>query len=91
MGLVMPLLDYCSKTSTNLHTDIQNALALFGYPMVEKELQEAHENSTQPKRKRYAFCHFFKEKKTSNKYYKCSEFVCNEHSVKRVFCITCSK
>ena len=91
MILVSPLLEYRSKTSTNLHKDIQNALAVFGYPIIDEKLKGANENSTKSKRKRHAFCHFSKDRKTSNKCYKCSEFVCNEHSVKRIFCITCSK
>jgi hypothetical protein len=91
MSLVSPLLDYRSQTSTNLQKDIRNALALFGYPVIEQELQEENKISTQSKRKRCAFCHFSKDKKTSNQCCKCSEFVCNEHSVKRIFCITCSK
>lgn len=36
-----------SRTSTNLHTDIRNALAVMGYPVIEEEAQEANESSIQ--------------------------------------------
>ncbi|CAF1374989.1 unnamed protein product [Rotaria sordida] len=71
--------------------DIQNALAIVGYPVTKKNLPEPNENSTQPKRKRCSICECSMDKKPSTQYCDCSAFVCNEHSVKRIFCVTCSK
>ena len=97
LSLVSSLLDFRSKTSKFLKKDIENALALVGYPMV-KNLQEPepepepNENSTQPKkRKRCSICERSKDKKTSIQCCRCSEFVCNEHSVNLIYCINCSK
>ena len=90
-SLVSSLLDFRSRTSTNLHTDIRNALAVVGYPVIEEEAQKTNEDFIRHKRKRCSICHFSKDKKTSNQFYKCSEFVCNEHSIKRILCTNCSK
>jgi len=85
------LLEVRSQTSKFLHKHVQNALAVMGYPKVEKTLEELNETSTDLKRKRCSLCDRSKDRKTLNKCYKCSELVCNEHSVKRIFCNTCSK
>jgi hypothetical protein len=92
-SLVSNLLDFRSKTSKFLNKDVENALAVVGYPMV-KNLQEPepNENSTQPKkRKRCSICETSRDKKTSIQCCRCSEFVCNEHSVKFIYCTNCSK
>ncbi|CAF1514241.1 unnamed protein product [Rotaria sordida] len=89
--LVSHLLDFRSKNSKFLNTDIQNALAIVGYPVTKKNRPEPNENSTQPKRKQCSICERSMDKKTSIQCFNCSAFVCNEHSVKRIFCITCSK
>jgi len=93
LSLVSNLLDFRSKTSKFLNKDVENALAIVGYPMV-KNLQEPepNENSTQPKkRKRCSICETSRDKKTSIQCCRCSEFVCNEHSVKLIYCTNCSK
>ena len=91
MGLVSPLLDFRSTTSKTLHKDIRNALAVFGYPLIEEEPQELDESSIQTKRKRCSICHFSEDRKTSTQCSRCSGFVCKEHSVKQIFCTTCAK
>jgi hypothetical protein len=91
LSLVSHLLDFPSKTSKFLNKDIQNALAIVGYPVAKKNLSERNENSTQSKRKRCSVCEYSMDKKTSTQCSSCSAFVCTEHSVKRIFCITCSK
>lgn len=91
ISLATHLLDVRSQTSKFLHKDVQSALAVMGYPKVEKASQELNETSTDLKRKRCSLCDRTKDRKTLNKCYKCSEPVCNEHCVKRLFCITCSK
>jgi hypothetical protein len=85
------LLDFRSKNSSTLHKDIQNALALFGYPRIETELETFITDSARSKRKRCSLCDYSSDRKVSNTCYKCSEPVCKQHSVKRVFCINCSK
>jgi hypothetical protein len=89
--LISHLLEVRSQTSKFLHKDVQNAIAVMGYPRMEKALEELNEASTDSKRKRCSFCDRSKDRKTLNKCYKCSEPVCNEHSVKQLFCNTCSK
>jgi len=91
ISLVAHLLDVRSQTSNFLHKDVQSALAVMSYPKVEKTSQELNETSTDLKRKRCSLCDRTKDRKTLNKCYKCSEPICNEHCVKRLFCITCSK
>ncbi|CAF1308666.1 unnamed protein product [Rotaria sordida] len=91
LALVSYLLDFRSKNSKFLNTDIQNALAIVGYPVTKNNLSEPNENSTQSKRKRCSICERSVDKKISTQCCNCSAFVCNEHSVKRIFCITCSK
>jgi hypothetical protein len=91
LALVSPLLDFRSKNSKFLNTDIQNALAIVGYPVTKNNISEPIENSAQLKRKRCSICERSNDKKTSTPCCNCSAFVCNEHSVKRMFCITCSK
>jgi len=91
LALVSHLLDFRSKNSKFLNADIQNALANVGYPVSSKNPSESNEDSTQPKRKRCSICERSVDKKVSTQCYNCSSFVCNEHSVKRIFCITCSK
>jgi hypothetical protein len=54
-SLTAHLLDYRSKTSKCLHKDIQNALAVVGYPMIKQPSEELSENSTQSKRTRCSF------------------------------------
>ncbi|CAF1319632.1 unnamed protein product [Adineta ricciae] len=53
LSLVSNLLDFRSKTSKFLNKDVENALAIVGYPMV-KNLQEPepNENSIQPKKRK---------------------------------------
>ena len=63
MSLVSSSLDFRSNTSKTLHKDIQNASAVFGYSPIEEEPEKSNESSIQPKRKRCAICHFFKDKK----------------------------
>ncbi|CAF2798515.1 unnamed protein product [Rotaria sp. Silwood2] len=89
LSLVSELLDFRSKTSKFLNTDIEDALAIVGYPIV-KNVQELIENSTQSKRKRCSICETSKDRKTSLQCCRCSEFVCNEHSVKVIYCTNCS-
>ncbi len=84
-------LDFRSKTSKFLNKDIQNVLATVGYPVVKENLSKKNESSTQSKRKRCSVCEYSMDKKTSTQCSICSVFVCAEHSVKRIFCITCSK
>ncbi|CAF0800781.1 unnamed protein product [Rotaria sordida] len=52
ISLVAHLLDVRSQTSKFLHKDVQSALAVMGYPKVEKTSQELNETSTDLKRKR---------------------------------------
>ena len=91
ISLVTPLLDSRSKTSNFLHKDIHNALLVVGHPVSKRDSQKSDEDSAQGKRKRCAICETSKDRKTSNKCYSCSAFVCNEHCVKQIFCINCSK
>lgn len=91
MNLVSELLDFRSKTSKFLNKDIQNSLAVVGYPVV-KQLAQVNTNCAQTvKRKRCSICEATKDKKTSNQCFHCSRFICNEHSVKVIYCIQCSK
>lgn len=85
------LLDFRSKTSSTLHKDIQNALALLGYPRIETELETFITDAARSKRKRCSLCDYSSDRKVSNTCYKCSEPVCKQHGVTRVFCINCSK
>lgn len=91
LALVSHQLDFRSKNSKFLNVDIQNALAAVGYPVMKRNISIINENSTQAKRKRCSLCERTTDKKTSTQCYGCSAFVCNEHSVKRIFCNTCSK
>jgi hypothetical protein len=91
LSLVSHLLDSRSKNSKFLNKDIQNALAIVGYPVTKTNLSEVDKNSAQSKRKRCSLCEHSMDKKTSTQCCNCSAFVCNEHSVKRIFCMTCSK
>lgn len=93
LSLAAHLLDFRSKTSKFLHKDVQSALAIVGYPVMKKNLQEPNDDSTEPKRKRCSICETSRDRKTSTKCYNCSAFVCNEHSItiKQVFCDNCSK
>jgi hypothetical protein len=90
-SLTAHLLDHRSKTSKFLHKEIQNALAIVGYPVIKQPSEELSENSTQSKRKRCSLCDRSKDRKVQNTCYHCSEPVCDEHSVQRIFCINCSK
>jgi hypothetical protein len=90
LSLVSDLLDFRSKTSKFLNKDIENALAIVGYPMA-KNLPEPIENFTpSKKRKRCSICHTSRDRKTSLQCCHCSEFICNEHSVKLIYCTKCS-
>lgn len=61
MNLVSELLDFRSKTSKFLNKDIQNSLAVVGYPVV-KQLAQMNTNCAQTvKRKR---CSFVKQPRT---------------------------
>lgn len=91
LALVSHLLDFRSKNSKFLNTDILNALAIVGYPVSKNDSAEANQNPTQPKRKRCSICERSTDKKTSIQCFSCSSFVCSDHSVKRVFCINCYK
>lgn len=91
LALVAHQQDFRSKNSKFLNKDIQNALALVGYPVMKKNVSIINEHSTQTKRKRCSFCERSMDRKTSTQCCGCSAFVCNEHSVKRVFCKTCCK
>ncbi|CAF1552420.1 unnamed protein product [Adineta ricciae] len=91
LSLVTPLLDFRSKTSTFLHKDIENALAIVGHPVTKRNLQESNEDPSQRKRKRCSICETSKDRKTSTKCYKCSAFVCNEHCIQQFFRMNCSK
>ncbi|CAF1609749.1 unnamed protein product [Adineta ricciae] len=51
LSLVTPLLDFRSKTSTFLHKDIQNALAIVGHPVTKRNSQESNEDPSQKKTK----------------------------------------
>ena len=70
---------------------IRIALAIVGHPITRRNSEESNEDSAQGKRKRCSMCETSKDRKTSTKCYKCSAFVCNEHSIKQIFCINCSK
>ena len=85
------LLDFRSKNSKFLNKDILDALAIVGYPVSKKNSLGANEGSTEPKRKRCSLCEHSMDKKTSTQCCIGSSYVCSEHSVKGVFCITCSK
>ena len=89
--LVSHLLDFPSKNSKTLHKDIQNALALFGYPRLETHLETCVTDSARSKRKRCSLCDYSTDRKVSNTCSKCSEPMCKQHSVKCVSCINCSK
>ncbi|CAF3919626.1 unnamed protein product [Rotaria sp. Silwood1] len=91
LSLVTPLLDFRSKTSKFLHKDIQNALAIVGHPVAKRNSQKSNEDSAQGKRKRCSMRETSKDRKTSIKCYNCSACVCNEHCIKQIFCINCSK
>lgn len=91
LSLASHLLDFRSRTSKFLNKDIQDALAVVGYPIVKRNTSDSNENPTRSKRKRCSMCERSVDKKTSTTCCKCSEFVCDEHSVTRIFCITCSK
>ena len=91
LALVSHLLDFRSKTSKFLNKDIQNALAIVGYPVSNKDPPAADVDSIHPKRKTCSICEYSVDKKTSTQCCECSSFVCSEHSVKRVFCVTCAK
>ena len=52
LALVSHLLDFRSKNSKFLNTDILNALAIVGYPVSKNDPAEANENPTQPKTKK---------------------------------------
>ena len=87
LALVSHQLDSRSKNinSKFLNVDIQNALAAVGYPVSKTSISNIDPNSIQTKRKRYTFCERSTEKKTSTQCCSCAEFICNEHSVKRIF------
>jgi len=91
LALVSHQLDFRSKNSKFLNADIQNALAVVGYPVMKRNISTISHNSTQAKRKRCSFCELSMDRITSTQCNGCSAFVCNEHSVKRIFCNTCCK
>lgn len=91
LTLVSHQLEFRSKNSKFLNTDIQNALATVGYPVTKRNISIITNNSTQVKRKRCSFCDRSTDRKTSTQCSSCSIFVCNEHSIKRTFCNTCYK
>lgn len=90
-SLTAPLLDHRSKTSKFLHKDTRNALAIVGYPVKQQPSEGSSGNFTQSKRKRCSLCDRSKDRKVRTICYNCSESVCEEHSVQRIFCINCSK
>jgi hypothetical protein len=65
LALVSHQLDFRSKNSKFLNVDIQNALAIVGYPVMKRNISIINENSTQAKRKRCSFCERSTDKKTS--------------------------
>ena len=89
MALVSHQLDFRSKNSKFLNTDIQNALAAVGYPVIKRNISIINDNSAQAKRERCSFCERSKDKKTSTQCSVCSAFVCDEYSVKSIFCNNC--
>ena len=91
MTLVSHQLDFRSKNSKFLNTDIQSALAIVGYPVIKRNISIINDNSAQAKRNRCSFCERSKDKKTSTQCSVCSAFVCDAHSVKRIFCNNCCK
>ena len=68
-----------------LHKDIQNSLLFVGHLVSRRDSRKSDQESLQSKRKRSSQCETSKNRKTSNKCYKCSAFVCNEHCVKQIF------
>ncbi|CAF1149346.1 unnamed protein product [Didymodactylos carnosus] len=91
LAKVSQQLDYRSKNAKFLNEDIQNALSIVGYPVMKRNISTINQNSTQTKRKRCSFYERSMNKKTSIQCAGCSVFVCNENSVKRIFCNTCCK
>ena len=89
MALVSNQLDFRSKNSKFLNTDIENALAIVGYPVIKRNISIVNDNSAQAKRNRCSLCERSKDKKALTQCSVCSAFVCDEHSVKRVFCNNC--
>lgn len=92
LSLVSNLLDHRSKNAKFLNQDILNALAVVGYPVKKNNnVGEVIVNSTSSKRKRCSICPNSRDRKTSTQCCRCSGFICNEHSVKRSYCVNCTK
>ena len=89
MKLVMS--NKMSHPLISVNASFQSIENPFCYPVLNKDPPAADVDSTHPKRKRCSICEYSLDKKTSTQCFNCSSFVCKEHSVKRIFCITCSK
>ena len=88
MQLISEYLSYRASNPIGLQSHIRTAMTLVGYPC--KEQKEPEPSTSLGKRNRCFLCPRSKDKKVSQKCYKCHLFVCNEHSHKEVYCTNCT-